>query len=63
MLIRVTGLHLSSLAIQNNRELPDGYPALIAMLALEALDFVVDSIGQGLISSPIHGGENILELY
>ncbi len=44
-------------------ELPDDCPVLIGQLALEALDFVVDPIGQRLIGNPAHGGEQIIELY
>lgn len=44
-------------------ELPDDCPVLIGQLALEALDFVVDPIGQRLIGNPAHGGEHIIELY
>jgi predicted aspartyl protease len=44
-------------------ELPDDCPVLIGQIALEALDFVVDPIGQRLIGNPAHGGEHIIELY
>jgi predicted aspartyl protease len=38
-------------------ELPDDCPVLIGVLSLEALDFVVDSVGQRLIGNPDHRGE------
>jgi predicted aspartyl protease len=44
-------------------ELPDDCPVLIGQIALEALDFVVDPIGQRLIGNPAHGGEQVIELY
>lgn len=44
-------------------ELPDDCPVLIGQLPLEALDFVVDPVGQRLIGNPEHGGEHIIELY
>ena len=44
-------------------ELPDDCPVLIGQLPLEALDFVVDPVGQRLIGNPDHGGEHIIELY
>jgi predicted aspartyl protease len=44
-------------------ELPDDCPVLIGQLVLEALDFVVDPIGQRLIGNPAHGGEQVIELY
>ena len=44
-------------------ELPDDCPVLIGQLPLEALDFVVDLVGQRLIGNPQHGGEHIIELY
>lgn len=44
-------------------ELPDECPVLIGQLPLEAMDFVVDPIGQRLIGNPAHGGEHIIELY
>ena len=44
-------------------ELPDDCPVLIGQIPLEALDFVVDPIGQRLIGNPAHGGEHIIEMY
>lgn len=44
-------------------ELPDDCPVLIGQMALEGLDFVIDTVGQRLIGNPAHGGEHILELY
>ena len=44
-------------------EIPDDCPVLIGQIPLEALDFVVDPIGQQLIGNPAHGGEQMLELY
>ena len=44
-------------------ELPDDCPVLVGQIPLEALDFVVDPIGQRLIGNPAHGGEHIIEVY
>ncbi len=44
-------------------ELPDECPVLIGQIPLEAMDFVVDPVGQRLIGNPAHGGEHIIELY
>jgi predicted aspartyl protease len=44
-------------------EVPDDCPVLIGQLALEGLDFVIDTVGQRLIGNPAHGGEHIIELY
>ena len=43
-------------------ELPDECPALIGQIPLEALDFIVDPIGQRLIGNPAHGGEHMMDL-
>jgi predicted aspartyl protease len=43
-------------------ELPDECPVLIGQIPLEALDFVVDSIGQRLLGNPAHGGEHMMDL-
>ncbi len=43
-------------------ELPDECPVLIGQIPLEALDFVVDPIGQRLIGNPAHGGEHMMDL-
>lgn len=44
-------------------EIPDDCPVLIGQLPLEALDFVVDPIGQRLIGNPEHGGEHMIDLF
>lgn len=44
-------------------EVPDDCPVLIGQLPLEALDFVVDPIGQRLIGNPEHGGEHMIDLF
>jgi len=44
-------------------ELPDGCPVLIGQLPLEALDFVVDPVGQRLIGNPAHGGKHMMDLF
>ncbi len=44
-------------------EVPDTCPVLIGQLSLEALDFVVDPIGQRLIGNPDHGGEHMMDLF
>jgi len=47
---------------QDVMEVPDGVPPLIGQLPLEALDFVVDPVGQRIIGNPEHGGEQIYDL-
>jgi clan AA aspartic protease len=44
-------------------EIPDGCPVLIGQIPLEALDFVVDPIGQRLLGNPDHGGEHMMDLF
>ena len=44
-------------------EIPDPAPVLIGQIPLEALDWVVDTIGQKLIGNPEHGGEHMAEVY
>jgi predicted aspartyl protease len=44
-------------------EVPDDCPALVGQIPLEALDFVVDPVGQRLIGNPDHGGEHMMDLY
>jgi len=44
-------------------ELPDTCPVLIGQLPLEALDFVVDPIGQRLIGNPDHGGKDMMDMF
>jgi clan AA aspartic protease len=44
-------------------ELPDGCPVLIGQLPLEALDFVVDPIGQRLIGNPDHDGKHMMDMF
>lgn len=43
-------------------ELPDECPPLIGQIPLEALDFVVDPVGQRLLGNPAHGGEHMMDL-
>lgn len=43
-------------------EVPDGNPALVGQIPLEALGFVIDPQGRRLIANPAHGGEHILEM-
>ncbi len=47
---------------QDVMEVPDGVPALIGQLPLEALDFVVDPVNQKVIGNPEHGGEQMYDL-
>lgn len=47
---------------QDVMEVPDGVPALIGQLPLEALDFVVDPVNQRVIGNPAHGGEQMYDL-
>jgi len=47
---------------QDVMEGPDGVPALIGQLPLEALDFVVDPVQQRVIGNPAHGGEQMYDL-
>jgi predicted aspartyl protease len=44
-------------------ELADDCPVLIGQIPLEALDFVVDPIGQRLMGNPAHGGEHMMDLF
>jgi len=44
-------------------EVPDDCPVLMGKLPLEALDFVVDPIGQRLIGNPDHGGERMIDMF
>jgi predicted aspartyl protease len=44
-------------------ELPEGAPALLGQLPLEALDFVIDMPGRRLVGNPAHGGEQMIEMY
>ena len=44
-------------------ELPDGCPALIGQIPLEAMDFVVDPKNQKIIGNPAHGGVEMIEIY
>lgn len=43
-------------------EIPDPNPVLIGQLPLEALDWVVDTVGKRLIGNPEHGGQHIVEV-
>lgn len=43
--------------------LPDECPVLIGQLPLEALDFVVDPVGQKLVGNPEHGGKQMIDLF
>jgi predicted aspartyl protease len=47
---------------QDVMEVPDAVSALIGQLPLEALDFVVDQVGQKIIGNPAHGGEQMYDL-
>ena len=42
---------------------PDDCPTLIGQIPLEAMDWVVDPIGQRLIGNPDHGGEHMMDLF
>lgn len=42
-------------------EIPDLNPLLIGQIPLEALDWVVDTVGQKLIGNPEHGGQHIVD--
>jgi hypothetical protein len=44
-------------------EIPDSCPVLIGQLPLEALDFVVNPVGQQLTGNPDHGGELKMDLF
>jgi hypothetical protein len=44
-------------------ELPDTCPVLVGQLPLEALDFVVDPVGQRLIGNPDHGGKDMMDMF
>jgi predicted aspartyl protease len=44
-------------------EIPDPNPVLIGQLPLEALDWVVDMVGQKLVGNPEHGGQHIVDVF
>jgi predicted aspartyl protease len=44
-------------------EIDDKFPVLIGQIALEAMDWVVDPIGQRLIGNPAHGGEQMIDVF
>jgi predicted aspartyl protease len=44
-------------------EIPDECPVLIGQIPLEALDFVVDPVGQKLIGNPDHGGQQMIDVF
>lgn len=44
-------------------EVPEECPVLIGQIPLEALDFVVDPVGQRLIGNPDHGGEHMMDMF
>jgi predicted aspartyl protease len=44
-------------------EAPDDCPVLIGQVPLELLDFVVDPKLRALIGNPMHGGEQMYEMY
>jgi predicted aspartyl protease len=44
-------------------EVPDQCPVLIGQIPLEALDFIVDPVGQRLLGNPDHGGEQMIDMF
>jgi predicted aspartyl protease len=42
---------------------PDDCPVMIGQIPLEALDWVVDTVGQRLIGNPEHNGEHMADMY
>jgi predicted aspartyl protease len=44
-------------------EVADDCPVLIGQIPLEALDWVVDPVGQRLIGNPDHGGEHMMDMF
>ena len=44
-------------------EVPDHIEVQIGQIPLEAMDWVVDPIGQRLIGNPAHGGEHMIDAY
>lgn len=44
-------------------EVPDDSPVLVGLVALTALDPVVDEAQGRVTTNPAHGGEHVLELY
>src|SRR5205085_309714 len=44
-------------------ELPDGSPALLGQIALEMMDFWIDTKQQRLTGNPEHGGQWILDAF
>ncbi|HUT09252.1 MAG TPA: retroviral-like aspartic protease family protein [Thermoguttaceae bacterium] len=43
--------------------LPDECPVLIGQIPLEALDFIVDPMGQKLVGNPDHGGKQMIDMF
>jgi predicted aspartyl protease len=43
-------------------EIPDPNPLLIGQIPLEALDWVVDTVGKKLIGNPEHGGQHMADV-
>jgi len=43
--------------------LPEDCPVLIGQIPLEALDFVVDPVGQKLLGNPDHGGKQMIDMF
>jgi len=43
--------------------LPDECPVLIGQIPLEALDFMVDPMGQKLVGNPDHGGKQMIDMF
>jgi len=41
----------------------DECPALIGQIPLEALDFVIDPVGQRLLGNPDHGGQHMIDMF
>jgi predicted aspartyl protease len=44
-------------------DIADDCPPLIGQIPLEALDFVVDPVGQRLIGNPDHHGEHMIDVF
>ena len=44
-------------------EVPNDCPPLIGQIPLEALDFVIDPVGQKLMGNPDHDGEHMIDLF
>ena len=50
-------------AISDVAELPEGSPALLGQVALELMDYWIDTTNQRLVGNPEHGGEWMIDQF